>query len=39
MWTHARTCNTSFQTKKGTPIKNVPKPSLGKVEWTIAIIC
>jgi len=39
MWTHSKTHNTNFKTKKGTPIKNVPTPSLEKVEWTIAITC
>jgi len=39
MWTHPGTRTTNFQTNKETPMKNVPKPSLEEVEWTIAIAC
>jgi hypothetical protein len=39
MWTYPKNHNTNFQTKKGTLMKNVPKPSFENVEWTIAITC
>jgi FO synthase len=39
MWTHPKIRNTNFQTKKGTLMKNVSKPSFENVEWTIAITC